>query len=55
MIVTEHVTGCLAQQPLDRGSAGARCQGEGHEEEGEQKLGGILSAGCSVHQHLKFL
>lgn len=29
MIVTEHVTGCLAEQPPDSGSAGARRQGMG--------------------------
>lgn len=36
MIVTEHVTGCLTEQPPDSGSAGARHQGTGVGE-GEQK------------------
>lgn len=36
MIVTEHVTGCLAEQPSDSGSAGARHQETGVGE-GEQK------------------
>lgn len=33
MIVTEHVTGCLAEQPPDSGSAGARLRGMGVGEE----------------------
>lgn len=50
MIVTEHVTGCLAERLPDSGSAGA-----GYQEAGpagkKNKAPGILSAGCRVHQH----
>lgn len=50
MIVTGHVTGCLAERPSAGGSAGPQCQRGGAWGGGRRKAPGVLSAGCAIRQ-----